>query len=184
MMNPVTHPRLLSLNPASNYEAEVIQWLWPNAMATGYLSLLAGDIGVGKSLLALDLAARISRGTAFPDGPQIEPGSVIVLEAEDSAGMVRTRLEQQGADLARVLIPEIHIGETPGHFDLGKDLAALDHETPENTRLLIISPINSYLPEGRKSNLETDVRSVLLPLTQWIDGVARRYRSGTGRRLR
>jgi hypothetical protein len=44
-----------------------IRWLWPGRVPLGGLTLLAGDPGVGKSLLTLDLAARVSRGAPWPD---------------------------------------------------------------------------------------------------------------------
>jgi hypothetical protein len=80
-------------------------WLWPNRIPIGHLTLLAGDSGSGKSLLALDLAARVSRGAPWPDEPDVpgHAGNVIVLTAhDDSARVGRPRLERAGADLDRV----------------------------------------------------------------------------------
>ena len=46
--------------------------------------LLDGDPGVGKSLLSLDLAARLSRGGALPDGtPSGRPHVTLLLSDED-----------------------------------------------------------------------------------------------------
>ena len=38
-----------------------IEWLWPNRIPLGKVTLLVGDPGLGKSLLALDLAAIVSK---------------------------------------------------------------------------------------------------------------------------
>jgi putative DNA primase/helicase len=44
-----------------------VQWLWPGRIPLGYVTLLVADPGVGKSLLALDIAARVSTGAPWPD---------------------------------------------------------------------------------------------------------------------
>jgi hypothetical protein len=43
---------------------EPVTWLWPGWLAAGKLAVLDGDPGQGKSLVTLDLAARLSRGGA------------------------------------------------------------------------------------------------------------------------
>ena len=44
-----------------------IQWLWPERIPFGYVTLLVSDPGAGKSLVALDVAARVSTGRSWPD---------------------------------------------------------------------------------------------------------------------
>jgi RecA/RadA recombinase len=104
-----------------------IRWLWPGRVPLGGLTLLAGDPGVGKSLLTLDLAARVSRGAPWPDeleqesdtqnmalpnpqsairNPQFKtsPSSVLLLTAEDDlADTIRPRLDAAGADCSRIV---------------------------------------------------------------------------------
>src|SRR4051812_10630163 len=84
----------------------------------GRITLLVSDPGLGKSLLALDIAARVSRGAPWPDEAKDEggvgkgessddlppssfrlpPSSVLLLTAEDDfADTVRPRLEALGA---------------------------------------------------------------------------------------
>jgi len=76
-----------------------VSWLWPGRLALGKLAMLDGDPGLGKSLLALDLCARLSTGRPFPDDqPGSGVGSSIVLNAEDSAqDTTRPRLQALGA---------------------------------------------------------------------------------------
>ncbi|HSQ54494.1 MAG TPA: AAA family ATPase, partial [Gemmata sp.] len=47
---------------------ETVDWLWEPYLAFGSLSILDGDPGVGKSLIAADIAARLSTRRDFPDG--------------------------------------------------------------------------------------------------------------------
>ena len=41
-------------------------WLWKFRLAMGKLAIFDGDPGLGKSLVTLDLCARVTRGLAFP----------------------------------------------------------------------------------------------------------------------
>lgn len=53
-----------------------VTWLWPGWLPVGMLTLLAARPGLGKSMLALDLAGRIIAGQPWPDGaPQAAPGA-------------------------------------------------------------------------------------------------------------
>ena len=49
---------------------EEIDWLWPNRVPMGMLTLIAGDPGVGKSFLTLYMAATVSRGGEWPGSEQ------------------------------------------------------------------------------------------------------------------
>ncbi len=54
---------------AADHPAQPVEWLWPGRIPLGKVTLLAGDPGLGKSLLALDLAARVTRALPFPETP-------------------------------------------------------------------------------------------------------------------
>jgi hypothetical protein len=58
--------------PLSDLAEQPTPWLWPAHLAFGTPALLEGDPGLGKSLITLDLCARLSRGLPWPDG---SPGS-------------------------------------------------------------------------------------------------------------
>ncbi|NNM84600.1 MAG: AAA family ATPase [Phycisphaerales bacterium] len=90
-------------------------WLWTNYVPCGNVTVLAGEPGIGKSLIALNLAARLSSSRAWPDGtimpeaPKFarmrQPGSMI-LSAEDNASyVVVPRLIKAGADLSKIYTP-------------------------------------------------------------------------------
>src|SRR5471032_132152 len=95
------------LQPASLLTPAPIEWLWPGRLALGKLAILDGDPGLGKSLIAIDLCARLSTGRAFPDGAATGGAAgAIVLNGEDSAAdTIRPRLAALGADLQRVFVP-------------------------------------------------------------------------------
>lgn len=72
---------------AAEIEPKQIEWLWPGRIPANAITVLAGDPGLGKSLLTIELAARLTRGRLAP-----KPSSVVMLTAEDSlAHVVRPR---------------------------------------------------------------------------------------------
>jgi hypothetical protein len=79
---------------------------WQRHLPLGKLTTLDGDPCLGKSILALDIAARVSTGRDMPDGtPGITGGAgVILIAPEDGlADTIHPRLQQVGADLSRII---------------------------------------------------------------------------------
>ncbi len=80
-----TTPPTVEVCPVSDLEPQPVDWLWPGRLALGKLAILDGDPGLGKSLMALDLCARLSTGRPFPDDrPGSGPTNALVLSAEDN----------------------------------------------------------------------------------------------------
>jgi putative DNA primase/helicase len=141
----------------------LVQWLWPGRIPLGQLTLLCGDSGLGKSFLALDLAARASRGLPFPDqGEASQPsGTVILFSADGAAGnvsqVVRPRLDEADADATHIIAVEgVRFADeaqtdifTRG-FSLDTDLAALTDllEGHPDAVLVVIDPISAYCRTG------------------------------------
>src|SRR6185369_15553118 len=94
-----------------------VQWLWTGRLPVGYLVMLDGDPGSGKSFLTIDLCARLTAGQPFPDGQPSSPGgpaSVILLASEDGlSDVICGRLRAAGADLSRVDAFQREAGEAP-----------------------------------------------------------------------
>ena len=89
----------------SEVQAKPVQWLWEGRIPYAKVTLLDGEPGTGKSLLAIDLAARVSNGTAMPLS-RLKPGpaaNVVLFNDDDNlADTIRPRLEAAGADLSRI----------------------------------------------------------------------------------
>jgi hypothetical protein len=164
---PVYPPVLVRL---SDVQPEPVQWLWPGRIAMGKLTLLAGDPGLGKSFLSLDMAARVSLGSAWPDNscacaPQ---GGVVLLTAEDGlADTVRPRLDAMGADVSRIVALEAVMGNDRMPVNLQRDLGALEDAIRQvaDCRLLVIDPVSEYLGKVDSHN-NADVRMLLHPLAE------------------
>jgi putative DNA primase/helicase len=162
----------------ADVQPEAITWLWPGRIARGKLTLLVGDPGVGKSMLTMDLAARISREAPFPDGSQAPGGTVIILTAEDGvADTLRPRLDAMQGDPSRVFVMTgIRTSEdsTPGYFQLTTDLPHLEQAINEhNAVLVVIDRLSAYMGE-KDSYKDAEVRRVLGPLAMMAErtGVA------------
>src|SRR6202011_835458 len=83
----------------SHIASEQLHWLWEKRIPRGKLITLDGDPGLGKSLLTLDLAARVTTGRPMPDGTPGVQGSVILIAPEDGAtDTIKPRLEAAGGD--------------------------------------------------------------------------------------
>ena len=156
---------------------EQLQWLWPGRIPLGKLTLLLGDPGLGKSFVTLDLAARVSRGSPWPDLPLLSQpvGGVILMNAEDDlADTVAPRLDRMGADDIRITAIEgVGVSDGRRHFSLKDDLPRLEEVLRANpaTRLVIIDPLDAYCGHI-DSHKSVEVRGALAPLAQ----VASQYR--------
>ena len=149
-----------------------VQWLWPRRLAFDHLAILDGDPGLGKSLVTLDICARITTGRAFPDGAAGgEPAPVLILNSEDGASdTIHGRLRAADADLSRVHVFERTPGEAflrlPGHLDQFGDAVART-----GARYVVLDPITSFLDGSVNLANDQSVRAALAPLAD----LARRH---------
>ncbi len=73
------------LDPFALFIQQPQDWLWPNRIPLGQLTLIAGYPSSGKTSIALDIAARVSRGAAAPDQPDAPfPAAPVVLASLNS----------------------------------------------------------------------------------------------------
>jgi hypothetical protein len=153
--------------PASDVTAQPVARLWPARLALGNLALLDGDPELGKSLVTLDLCARLSTGRPWPDGtPSLGPLSSVIINAEDrEADTICPRLKALGADLGRVFF--LPRDPTVGgvDFSLPGRTEALDRVLAETgARLVVIDPVTVFLAAGVNTHSDGGVRRALAPL--------------------
>jgi hypothetical protein len=152
-----------------NVKPESPSWLWKPWILRGAVNLLDGDPGRGKSTIAIDLAARVSRGWGMPPGggqeaPAVEPADVLLLSAEDSlAQTIRPRLAAAGADLQRVHALEGIRTDNEDRppvlpFDLGMIETVV---TERGAKLVVVDPLMAYLDGEVDAHRDQDVRRVL-----------------------
>lgn len=156
----------------SDVEPRETRWLWPQRVPSGRLTVLCGRPGEGKSMMTMDMAARVTRGLPWPDGGDAPKGSVLIVTTEDDAAeTIRPRLDAHGADPAKVrLMPGVHrIGRdgkpTVGTFTLD-DLEPLKTalESMPDCVLVIVDPIGSFIGGRVDAHRDNEIRAVLAPL--------------------
>lgn len=165
----------LRLIRASSVQPEPIQWLMPWRIALGKFTLIAGDPGLGKSMLTANLAAHVSTGKPWPAGLGACPqGDVLFVSAEDDpADTIRPRLDAAGADSDRVhIVAGVESINERGECEqrllsLRKDLAAVVEAVRSlpNCRLIVVDPVSAYL-DGADSHNNAEVRGLLAPLSE------------------
>jgi putative DNA primase/helicase len=151
---------------ASDVVPEAITWLWPGWLAAGKMHVLGGAPGVGKSTIAMALAATVTTGGRWPDGTRSVAGNVVVWSGEDDpADTLIPRLALMGADLSRAyFITDTQEGNERRSFDPARDMEPLRRKLAEigDVRLLIVDPIVSAVAADSHKNSE--VRRGLQPL--------------------
>ncbi len=159
----------------SEIEAQEVRWLWEKRIPLGKITILDGDPGMGKSLLAINIAACVSAGHPMPDGTPGIQGGVILIAPEDGAGdTLRPRLEAAGGDPSQVLLlnlvegldaKKVRVNDRP--FSLSHDLEVLEAEIKRTKAVLVVlDPLTAVLGRRLDASRDQDVREVFTPLAQ------------------
>lgn len=164
----------LRLVKAGDVEMKRVRWLWFEKLAFGKLNLFCGNPDHGKSLVSLDVVARVTTGAAWPTGPNnLEPIEVLIVAAEDGLeDTIAPRLAAAKADLNKVhylksvITPrDKNANQYIRQLRLDHDIAAMEAclQANPNIRLVVIDPVSSYLGSAKMMD-EQAVRGVLNPL--------------------
>jgi RecA-family ATPase len=157
---------LVDLISFDKIQHEQVTWLWSGRIPLGKITILQGDPDLGKSTLAIDLAARVTRNIAMADDTLSDldaPAGVVLMTAEDGlADTIRPRLDAAGADLTRVVTfgPNEHI-----LFPSGVSRLQMAIQQAE-ARLVIVDPLAAFLDSSVNGWVNQDVRRALHPLKQ------------------
>lgn len=152
-------------------EEQPVEWLWEHRIPVGALTILAGNAGIGKSTLGLELAARVTRGQVAslpgnePADEAAVEANVMLITTEDHIAMtVKPRLRVAGADLERVQVLPPDCG-----FDLTlpSQIGFLRGWAEKiRPRLIVLDPLTTCLDASIDSHKDQDVRRALRPLYQ------------------
>ena len=135
-----------------------IDWLWKPYIPKGKITLLTGDPGEGKTLIAMDIASRLTRGEPILGDESVEePVTIVYQSAEDDLyDTLIPRLNAAGADLDRIVFIK----------DEESTLTLEDERISYTIRkthagLLVIDPLQAYLPDGGMLQSAGRMRDIL-----------------------
>jgi len=168
---------------AADIVTREIEQLWPGVLYIGKPTLLVGDPGLSKSLMSLDVAARVTTGAAWPlGGENPGPGNVLICSAEDDPeDTIVPRLKAAGADLTRIEFLEgvreldAETGEPvdrPVVLDrhMGQ-IGEIAEKMQGRLKLLLVDPVAAFLGET-DSHKNSEIRALLSALAH----AANKYR--------
>jgi hypothetical protein len=161
-------PGSLVHRPASDITMRVPKWLWNIRVPLGQMTLLASRGGIGKSSVALMIAAKLTRGTLEGQFFGKPRGVAIVAAEDDWASTIVPRLVAAGADLSRV--HQIEARREEGRLET----ISVPHDVDDLSRLtekleialLIVDPVMSVLPGNIDTHKDREVRKVLEPMVK------------------
>jgi putative DNA primase/helicase len=132
-----------------------VDWLWKGRIANSEINLIVGKPGQGKSLITLDIAARLSNGSQLPfSGEKGNPTRSAIFCPEDNMKLVASRLTVAGANRKNI-----------GLFPTAECSAKVVESMVVNNdvRLFIFDPITQFTGQTN-NNRETEVRDFMTPL--------------------
>lgn len=166
-----TYPRLAT-TCAAKVKAKPLRFLVPGVFPLGKLVLLAGDGGLGKSTITLDLAARLTlKQCAFKQQYEAMEGEVLIASCEDDPeDTIVPRLMAAGADLERIHFITGLVGDQGEGVSLWslENYEALQSELEANpaVKLVIVDPASAFAGRaGIDGHKDAELRSILGPLS-------------------
>lgn len=146
----------------------------------GSIALFAGRPGAGKSTTGRHIAARVSTGT-LPGCWDGIPHSVVYIAQEESAAyIVKPALRAAGADMSRVLFPQVTVTmEEQGDVQLPlvaeRDLRDLADACIEaDVKVVVADPLMAFIGGSTDLYKSNEIRERLRPwatLAERIEGV-------------
>lgn len=114
---------------------EPLRWVWQGLIPVGRLTVITGQAGIGKSIMALQVASMVTQGKTrpypipvpddlsgggfpeehvvpVPDETTTPKSAVILSDTNFVSDTLRPRLKAAGADLSKVLILNSSVGST------------------------------------------------------------------------
>lgn len=158
----------LQMIKMSEIQSQEVAWLWYPFIPYGKLTIVQGDPGDGKTMLVLNIAAKLSKGEGIDSEMKLtEPLTVIYQSAEDGlADTVKPRLEAAGANCENISVIDDSI----------KSLSMIDERLEEavirtKAKLLILDPIQAYLGGDMDMNRANEARD----MTKKLAALAEKY---------
>lgn len=161
--NNIKKPVLLSMDDMAEREPE---WLVPQYIPKGQITILAGDGGSGKTITWCGLAAAVSSGnkvyfdTVPAEFSKSEPQKVLFLSSEDSIEYtLRARLRKAGANLNNIFsvgLRDEAFTEIKFNSPVLKEMIA-----EVKPALVVFDPLQAFLPPDIQMGQRNAMRNCL-----------------------
>jgi DNA repair protein RadA/Sms len=140
-----------------------VEWLWPEFIAYGKVTVLEGDGGVGKSYLCIQLMADLSLGKSPGGCVQVagatKRNSLYITYEDQADDTLVPRLIKSKGDRSKVFVVEF-----PGDIGTGE---GLEHAVREShAKLVVIDVLSAAVGDKRDWHKDTDMRAILTPLAR------------------
>ena len=135
-----------------------ITWLWQDRIPFGKITILVGDSGLGKTSIALDIAARLTTGRSMPlsDAESITGNVLFQSQEDDLADTLLPRCINAGADANKIISIEA------ADLNIDEDCGIIEQHIQETSaRLAIFDPLQSYMGKNADMCRITDIRRLL-----------------------
>jgi hypothetical protein len=163
--------KTLLMTKAVDIMPRAVRWLWDGRVPLGAVSLIAGREGGGKSSVAYETLANITRGE-LPGEHKGTPRNVAVVATEDSwEHVIVPRLKAARGDLARVFRIEVTIQDLGTlELSLPEDVPALTERVREyEFAAILLDPVISRLGRKLDTHKDGEVRQALEPVARLAD---------------
>lgn len=161
-------PNKINLVSVSDIKKERVEWFIPGYIPKGTITIIGGDGGLGKTSLWCNIASAISNGTpcVLQENNDVlcPQGEVIYFSGEDdTARVLRPRLEQNGANLDNIkTIPMDDDAFTS--LSIGGVLIE-DIIEARRPMLVIFDPIQQFIKNADMSK-RNDMRKIMTSLSK------------------
>lgn len=152
-----------------------LDWLWRGWIPKGFLTMLAGAPGTGKSTLAHHFIKVVVTGGCWPDGSKQKQHLAVIVETESAQVLLVKHFRDMGIPMNRVYMPGFD-GDMMGQPDLAKPehqdrLRALCEE--KRPALVVLDSIGGAHTKGE--NRIEDIR----PMMEFLATLARDHDCAT-----
>lgn len=165
----VKSPLLSLIKNLDEFEERDAEWLVPNWIPKGQISLLSADGGVGKTTIVCNIIAGISSGKQCildPEGYTREPQKVLFMTSEDSvSAKLKQKLRLAGAAKENVFALDFKSDKEHLLSDAKFGTAAMDEIIRYyKPSLCVFDPVQGFTPPNVNMVSRNAMRDCLAPL--------------------
>lgn len=161
-MNKQTVEEILNIEPIEISNAYIldelpdITWIWQDWIPRGMVTLLVGQSGIGKTMLALYIMKALTNDTPLPDGsliPDDSKGLGVFLESESALVVLKDKLKKSKINRSNLLIPNFE-SDLLRHLDILKDEESKfifeTYAKEDGVRLVVVDSLGGMLEQENK----------------------------------